>query len=302
MEWNQDLLSQVSLLTRKHSFQWSVITKELKEYAARQQMHLSSVEEAGSRLDFITEQSVRTAFATQNEVRVPPPVTEKAAEQEGRRPGLQLDFDNMSVDEILAALEQEEERQMAKKEEIFRRVLLSLSPDEDPSSQLTASAAAVSDPATSAYFEAKKARLEQKKRAEIRRRETAEREKFEKEREELRRERESAEKARDHTSRTSTRAEEKDWKDYASGFPLSLLDSLSASLAPSLSALSLSSSSDPLSIDSSSLNLSTHLESFFGTQGDAFDAMLTEMEREIASERESEAGGKGEPLQPFIFL
>lgn len=91
--------------------------------------------------------------------------------------------DNMTIEEILATVEQEEERLRKKKEDVFRRVLHSLTDGEPLSSE----AAAVHDSATVAFYESKRMREEAREKAAARRREKEERLQMEEEREQLRR-------------------------------------------------------------------------------------------------------------------
>lgn len=191
INWTEELLAQVRPLARKHQFDWTKIAEELRNSAAS----VFSLDLRAPQLDFISAQSVRAAFATQNEVRIPPPAATSATAVKvspndsvsatlAASSVASLDFDNMSVDDIFAAVEAEEEKLMRKKEEVFMRVLKSLTGDDEDNSSLIPT---IQDPATSAFYEAKRQREEARAQAEKRRREHQERAKLEAERDALRR-------------------------------------------------------------------------------------------------------------------
>lgn len=194
--WTEELLANVGPLAREYKFDWSTVANHLRAQASA----AFNVSADSEQLAFISPQSCRTAFATQSQVKVPPTTStptealkdpavaatltdEASSSSDGYVPVSQMNFDNMSVDEILAAVEQEEERLRKKKEDVFRRVLHSLTDGQSLSSQ----AAAVHDSATVAFYESKRIREEARQKAEARRRDHEERLRIEKEREQLRR-------------------------------------------------------------------------------------------------------------------
>lgn len=196
LNWTEELLANVGPLAREYKFDWSIVANHLRAQASS----VFNVSPDSDQLAFISPQSCRTAFATQSQVKVPPTTSiptealkdpavaatstdEASSSTDGYVPVSQMNFDNMSVDEILAAVEQEEERLRKKKEDVFRRVLHSLTDGQSLSSQ----AEAVHDSATVAFYESKRIREEARQKAEARRRDHEERLRIDKEREQLRR-------------------------------------------------------------------------------------------------------------------
>lgn len=266
--WTEELLANVGPLAREHKFDWSTVANHLRTQASS----AFNVSPDSDRLAFITPQSCRTAFATQSQVKLPPttsipvealkapavaatstPADEASSPTDGYVPVSQMNFDNMSVDEILAAVEQEEERLRKKKEDVFRRVLHSLTDGQSLSSQ----AAAVHDSATVAFYESKRIREEARQKAEARRRDHEERLRIEKEREQLR------------------RRFEKDSEDAQGGNPV--LDSEAKYREDG-----------DFSYDWEQQAANVNLEAIFGNNHSDIDDFLTELEEEF----ESQAMGK----------
>lgn len=178
-----------------------------------------------------------------------------------------MDFDNMTVDEIFAAVEQDEERLRKKKEDVFRRVLHSLT-DGQP---LSTEAEAVHDSATIAFYESKKLREETRLKADARRRDQEERQRLEKEREQLRRRfEEDSEDAKGVNPILDSEAKYREDGDFA--------------------------------YDLKAQSANVNLESIFGNNHSDIDDFLTELEEELESQAMSKDSGTTHLTPIFILL
>jgi hypothetical protein len=177
------LLNELNVVARKFLFDWNKISHHLASFIANE----------GISVDDISPASCRTQFAACNSVVLPTDgsisgnhnqvaastttVTDNLVKSEDK-PKEPNPYEHYTLEELMAHVEKNEEIMKKRKEEIFQRVLDSLGGEAETVTLLA-------DPAISAYQEAIHAKQEKEKARLLKQQELQEKEKLDKEREQL---------------------------------------------------------------------------------------------------------------------
>lgn len=255
----EPIIVELNRLVRFHQFDWIKVAQDMNDFFKQ-----------SSAATVVDPKWCRELFAQCNEVRIPIK-TESTTLNKAPSTGSGIstsnssqekidNFSSYTLEELMEHVEKTEIELMKKKEEVFQRVLDSLGGSGE--NRIYGQSQMINDPATSAYFEARRAKEELKHKQELKKLENEEKAKLDHEREVLR------------------RRFDEDSEDADGDYP-----NLISEKKGNVDDENLITMNDQIAVTGGDISL----ESALG--GEAFDILLSELEKELDSQAMDKSEG-----------